>query len=414
MQKQFISKLKITYPLSKDMFTPKFSQICFSNQLHMRTTITILLFIITTLTGACSSSRQIANDDKIKRMKLLSVYVIPFNKEFQHTVVGGLSGIDYDKKKNIYYIISDDRSERNPARFYKAQIIINHNKIDSVVFIGTTFLKNKDNNLYPGVSVNPYNTPDPEALRYNPTNNTFIWSSEGERNIRTGKPVLADPSVTEINEEGNYIDTLILPAQMHMAKEEKGPRRNGVFEGLAFADNYKSLFVSVEEPLYNDGSRAGLNDSTGIIRILKYNLSTKKPTAQYAYLIDAVAHPPRPTGAYIINGVSDILSAGKNQLLVVERSFSTGRLSCTVKIYLADLSAAENIQGISSLKNNPVKKIAAKKLLLNMDDLGIYIDNIESVCFGPTLSNGHRTLVFVSDNNFEVFQRTQFLLFEIE
>ncbi|MEP7252098.1 MAG: hypothetical protein ABI683_06950 [Ginsengibacter sp.] len=39
---------------------------------------------------------------------------------------------------------------------------------------------------------------------------------------------------------------------------------------------------------------------------------------------------------------------------------------------------------------------------------------MEGVCFGPTLSNGHRTLIFVSDNNFVAAQKTQFLLFEIE
>jgi hypothetical protein len=49
-----------------------------------------------------------------------------------------------------------------------------------------------------------------------------------------------------------------------------------------------------------------------------------------------------------------------------------------------------------------------------MDSLGFYIDNIEGVTFGPTLPNGHKTLVFVSDNNFLPIEKTQFLLFEIE
>jgi hypothetical protein len=48
-----------------------------------------------------------------------------------------------------------------------------------------------------------------------------------------------------------------------------------------------------------------------------------------------------------------------------------------------------------------------------MDDLKIYTDNIEGVTFGPTLPNGHRTLIFISDNNFASFEKTQLLLFEI-
>jgi hypothetical protein len=48
-----------------------------------------------------------------------------------------------------------------------------------------------------------------------------------------------------------------------------------------------------------------------------------------------------------------------------------------------------------------------------MDNLGIYIDNIEGVTFGPNLPNGHKTLVFVSDNNFNPLEQTQLLLFEV-
>ncbi len=388
--------------------------ICFHYQLHRRIVLSQFLFAITLITCSCTSTGKLANKEQYNRLKFLSEYDIPHNTQFQHTTVGGLSGIDYDKEKNIYYIISDDRSERNNARFYKTQIFIDNNKIDSVVFIETIFLKDKKSDFYPGANIDPHHTPDPEALRYNPGNDTYTWSSEGERIIREENSVLEDPSVTEINNSGNYIDTFLLPAQMHMSKEATGPRRNSVFEGLTFANNYKTLFVSVEEPLYNDGLGAGLHDSTGLIRIIKFDVATKKEVAQYAYKIDGVAHPPAMPGSFIINGVTDILSINKNKLLAVERSYSTGRPGCTIKIYLANFSKAQNIRHIPSLRNSPIKKMAAKKLLLNMDDLGIYIDNIEGVSFGPDLTNGHKTLVFVSDNNFDSIQKTQLLLFEIE
>jgi hypothetical protein len=80
---------------------------------------------------------------------------------------------------------------------------------------------------------------------------------------------------------------------------------------------------------------------------------------------------------------------------------------------LADISSSENIQNISSLKDTKNIKLVSKKLLLNMDDLKFYIDNIEGVTFGPTLPNGNKTLIFVSDNNFNPLEKTQFLLFEI-
>ncbi len=48
-----------------------------------------------------------------------------------------------------------------------------------------------------------------------------------------------------------------------------------------------------------------------------------------------------------------------------------------------------------------------------MNTLDLFIDNIEGVTFGPVLPNGHRTLIFVADNNFAAKQKSQFLLFEI-
>ena len=365
------------------------------------------------LISSCSSTKHAASGkDVFGKFTLLSEYEVPFNKEFQNTVIGGLSGIDYDAANHVYYLLSDDRSEKNPARYYKAKVVIKDFKIDSVDFVETTLLKNMEGNFYPGPIQDIYHAPDPEAIRFNASNNSLVWSSEGERTLRGDKVVLEDPTITEINEKGIYTDTFVLPPQLHMSEEE-GPRRNGVFEGLSFANDYKTLFVNVEEPLYNDGPRAGIYDSTGLIRILKFDVANKKLIAQYGYRIDAVAYPPAPEGSFVINGVSDILSIDANHLLVMERSFSTGRPGCTIKVYMTDLSTAENIQDVNSLIGKNVK-LAQKKLLLNMDDLHIYIDNIEGMCFGPTLPDGHRSLIFVSDNNFVPVQKTQFLLFEIE
>ena len=111
-------------------------------------------------------------------------------------------------------------------------------------------------------------------------------------------------------------------------------------------------------------------------------------------------------------GVPDILSIGTNKLLIVERSYSTGRLPCTIKLFIADLGGATDISRMT-LNNNTDFTPATKKLLLNMDDLGIYTDNIEGVTFGPLLPNGHKTLLFIADNNFNPLEKTQVLLFEV-
>lgn len=48
-----------------------------------------------------------------------------------------------------------------------------------------------------------------------------------------------------------------------------------------------------------------------------------------------------------------------------------------------------------------------------MDDLGIFIDNVEGITFGPKLANGNQSLVLVTDNNFSDKQKTQVLVFEV-
>ena len=213
--------------------------------------------------------------------------------------------------------------------------------------------------------------------------------------------------------QGNYEDSFHLPALVHMQPGEKGPRSNGTFEGLSFIDQFRALLVSLEEPLFEDGHRAGLGDSSTWIRFLRFDAKTGRIQGQYGYRLDPVTHPPQPAGAFKINGISEILYIGGDRLLVVERSFSTGNPGCSVKVYLANLSEAgdiSNLPGLEGIAFHSVKK----ELLLNMDDLDEYIDNVEGLCFGPRLADGRQTLVFVTDNNFDEKQVTQFLLFAIE
>lgn len=374
-----------------------------------------LLLIIASafLLGSCATSKKSTqNTGEISSIKFLSAYEIPFNLQYKNTTVGGLSGIDYDAENNLYYFICDDRSEKNPARFYTAKIFLGESKIDSLVFTGVKNMLQRNGQTYPNSKQNKLLVPDPEAMRYNSKTRELVWSSEGERIVMPGDTVLINPAVLLINKDGSYIDSFKLPANMHMNAFEKGPRRNSVFEGVAFADNFKTLYVSVEEPLYEDGPQADVTENNAFIRINKFNTSTKKVVAQYAYKLDPVAYAAKPENEFKINGVSDIMSIGNNKLMVIERSYSTGRLPCTIKLFITDLNGASDITNLT-LKENKIFIPAKKTLLLNMDSLGIYTDNIEGVTFGPVLPNGHRTLLFVADNNFNPLEKAQVLLFEI-
>ncbi|HUM66399.1 MAG TPA: esterase-like activity of phytase family protein, partial [Chitinophagaceae bacterium] len=81
---------------------------------------------------------------------------------------------------------------------------------------------------------------------------------------------------------------------------------------------------------------------------------------------------------------------------------------------LADANEAENIAGNISLEQYPSSKPMKKKLLLDMNkELEVEVFNVEGITWGPRLSNGNRSLVLVTDNNFNPRERTQFFLFEV-
>lgn len=383
--------------------------------MHLYKLNPLLFFAFCLSLASCDPSKKAIltpKPDAIASLHFLGEQSIPYNLLYNNTTVGGLSGIDYDSAHGIYYLISDDRSALNPARFYTARISFTQNGIDSFYFTDVHNLLQPNGNVYPNNKQDPYHTPDPEAIRYNAVSKQLVWSSEGERIVRDKDTVLENPSVIMIAADGKYIDSFRLPPNLVMQSIEKGPRQNSVLEGLTFTDNYSTLFVSVEEPLYEDGPRADVVDNNAYIRILKFDVATKTNTAQYAYKLDPVAYPANPSTGFKINGVPDIISIGNNKLLVIERSFSTGRLPCTIKVFIADLNAVTDVTNIPLMNSTQFVPVS-KKLLLNMDNLGIYIDNIEGVTFGPTLPNGHKTLLFIADNNFVQIEKTQLLLFEV-
>jgi len=383
--------------------------------MHLYKLNPLLFFCFCLSLASCDPSKKAIltpKPDAIASLHFLGEQSIPYNLLYDNTTVGGLSGIDYDSAHGTYYLISDDRSALNPARFYTARISFTQNGIDSFYFTDVHNLLQPNGNVYPNNKQDPYHTPDPEAIRYNAVSKQLVWSSEGERIVRDKDTVLENPSVIMIAADGKYIDSFRLPPNLVMQSIEKGPRQNSVLEGLTFTDNYSTLFVSVEEPLYEDGPRADVVDNNAYIRILKFDVATKTNTAQYAYKLDPVAYPANPSTGFKINGVPDIISIGNNKLLVIERSFSTGRLPCTIKVFIADLNAVTDVTNIPLMNSTQFVPVS-KKLLLNMDNLGIYIDNIEGVTFGPTLPNGHKTLLFIADNNFVQIEKTQLLLFEV-
>ncbi len=98
------------------------------------------------------------------------------------TVIGGLSGISYDPAADLYYIVSDDRSAKNPARFYTARITLSDNGIGEVEFVGTHPWLDRDARPFGPLNIDvqpPVAPPDPEAIAFDIRRQRLYWTSEG-------------------------------------------------------------------------------------------------------------------------------------------------------------------------------------------------------------------------------------------
>lgn len=61
------------------------------------------------------------------KIEFLGEYTLK-ESNYKDTVIGGLSGITYNPKEDVYYLISDDRANISPARFYTVKINIEGEK----------------------------------------------------------------------------------------------------------------------------------------------------------------------------------------------------------------------------------------------------------------------------------------------
>jgi len=320
---------------------------------------------------------------------------------FEGTEVGGLSGIDYDKRNNTYVVISDDRAENNFARFYDVGVNLEDGYLDDgdVVFTKVTEILNADNSPFEPGAV------DPESIRLSSFPNLLYWASEGNRNNGIA------PFVRVMSRDGKPIDEFQLPEKF-LPNLDSGVRNNLAFENLTFSFNNKHIFTATENALTQDGPEATLSNGSDV-RVLRFNILTGKPNREFIYKVDPVSAQSIPEGAFNTNGLVELLTIAPQTMIAVERSFSVG-VGNSIRLYLTSTRGASNVRRIDTVENVRYIRPMRKQLLLDLADIGITLDNIEGITLGSRLPTGERTLILVSDNNFNANgQFTQFLAFKL-
>ena len=345
--------------------------------------------------------------DEIGALHFIGAVTVPNDKMVDGTLVGGLSGIDYDPAADLWYIISDDKSDKNPARFYTAKLAFDKTHLASVEIEHAVTLLQADGQPFPNAKAGG-EVPDPESIRRDPETGNLWWTSEGDRKLGLS------PFLRVAAADGKQAGEVVTPEIFAMNKDQEiGPRHNLGFEGLSFAPDGKSVWLAMESALYRDGPIA--TSSAGAIARLTRLDREGEVLAQYAYPLDPIQAVP--TGKNGDNGVSEILALDEQRALVLERSGvegDDGVWKMYIRIYAIDTTGATDIAAVPSLTSANYIPVA-KRLVIDLAKTAEAgpIDNIEGMSWGPTLADGKRSLVLVSDNNFNPAQITQFLAFEV-
>ncbi|MEA5550193.1 esterase-like activity of phytase family protein [Anabaena cylindrica UHCC 0172] len=364
----------------------------------------IIYFIISIIIITLFFSNFATAAVKITSIDFIGEAILPTGLSFQNTELGGLSGITYDAKNDLYYAISDDRGQKAPARFYTLKIDLSQGKLtkNGVIPVGITTLLDKNNQTFkPSIT-------DTEGIALTNQATVFI-SSEGD------VQQLINPFIQEFSlASGKVISTLPIPNKfLPNQKSLRGIRNNLAFESLTITPDNKNLFTATENALIQDGAAAKPSLGTNC-RILQYNLAKNQPEQEFLYQTEPVTPLFNFTGMFD-SGLPDLLSLdNQGHFLSLERSF-TG-LGLAISLFQVSLENADDIHKIDSLSTVDITKIkpVAKKLLLDLQTLDVALDNIEGLTLGAKLPDGQTSLILVSDNNFNKLQRTQILAFKLK
>ena len=255
------------------------------------------------------------------------------------------------------------------------------------------------------LAYDPYGL-DIEGLAYNAQDDTFWISDE------------YGPSIVHVKRDGTLIERIVpqgwasqvdaplVPARETLPAVYNKLRQNRGAEAVGITQDGKYMFMAMQNALRNPDKAM---DNSRHVRILKLDLSTLKPVAEYVYQLEDAASFTGLEQDDIV--VSDLVVVSGNTLLIDERDKFAGDKAQLKRIYAVDLSNATNVLGkyddaaagrtleqttAAELKANGIKPVS-KRTVLDAIEFEFPYEKIE----GVTLTNGD-TLTIVNDNDFGI------------
>ena len=364
------------------------------------------------------------------RLTLLDTVVMPVvttpPEGRRESWFGSLSGLARDPRSGRYVAVIDDRL---PSRLAWLDIT----STDGRLFVRRGAVS--PTHPAPGVDPRLVVGADLEAI-VSLDDGTWIASEEGHESTgRVGEPPagLWQPALLTLTSDFTVTRVQFWPERFTIGPASGGIRDNQGFESLTRTPDGR-LIAGLEQPLFADmpapfrnghpfgGGRGG---PSRLVELVEKDAQWQ-PRREWVYPLS-----PTPTrrGFEGIcddgeNGLTDLLALDDARLIALERAClqkpGTRMARNSARLYLVDVSRATDVaehvgEAIASAK--PV----GKTLLLDFDTLVkqfppalTNLDNFEALAFGPSLPDGRRTLLVMSDDNFRATQNTVFVWLGIE
>lgn len=314
--------------------------------------------------------------------------IVPFGATVGGFRVGGMSAIAR-AADGTYLAVVDNEGEK-PARVFRLAFTVSESGVAPLpgktpleVPVAAISLAGFDGKNFDG-----------EGLALEPSGEMLI-SSETE------------PSIREFSLDGRTLRSLPVPDLFLAGRQGRGIRNNLGFESLTLAPGGDVLWTANERALQQDAPEDLAQPSP--VRLLRYERRNGGfvPAAQFVYEVEPLRQ--RAGAGFQTRGLSDLLALPGGDLLALEREFVEGR-GLVIQIFRISLAGATDVSGMESLAGTLAGKNwtpVRKTLVYDFARSGFVPDNIEGMAFGPPLPDGSRTLVLVSDNNFNPLEKTQ-------
>lgn len=326
-----------------------------------------------------------------------------------HNRLGGFSALEYTGQGNRFAALPDrgpdDGATEYLCRFQLLDINVDYGAIPPVhvELVGTVMLKDQSGRhftgsasvLKPGKAI--AGRLDPEGFRFGSPERFFVTDEYG-------------PQLIEFSTVGNEIRRLPLPShllvehpadskQVENEQNVRGRASNKGMEGLAVSSDGRTLTGIMQHVLLQDGKRQSDGKPEGInCRMVQIDVESGA-CVEFVYQLDS----PR-------NGLNEIVAFGSNEFLVIERDGLTGNDAEFKRIMKINVAGATNVLDLQQLPPadlpktiRPVRKqvfidFLAPCFHLSEDQIP---EKLEGLTMGPALSDGRRTLLVASDNDFE-------------